>query len=238
MDITKQQELYSGKAKTVYKTNNPDKLIMLFRNDTSAFDGEKTAKLSGKGRINNLFNAHIMQLLATEGAPCAFEKLLSDQESLVKNLEMLPVECVIRNYTAGSICRRYGIDANKKLTPPMFEFFLKDDERHDPLINEDHILAFGWGCSDDIKQMREYSFLVNKVLSEFFDKQGLILVDFKLEFGLFNKKLYLGDEFTPDGCRIWDKNTKEIYDKDRFRQDLGDVVSGYAMAAEKLGVAL
>ncbi|MBP9722232.1 MAG: phosphoribosylaminoimidazolesuccinocarboxamide synthase [Gammaproteobacteria bacterium] len=235
MNYNKLRKLYSGKAKTVYQSENPDYLIMHFRDDTSAFDGVKKAAISGKGRINNLFNAHVMNLLAEAGIPIAFEKVLNNEESLVKNLSMLPVECVVRNYTAGSICRRYNIVPSIALNPAMFEFFFKNDELHDPLINEDHILAFGWANSAEITEMRELSLKVNSVLNKFFNNRDLILVDFKLEFGKFKNKLYLGDEFTPDGCRIWDKQTKQVYDKDLFRKDLGDLVAGYTAAAEKLG---
>jgi phosphoribosylaminoimidazole-succinocarboxamide synthase len=236
--VNKLTELYQGKAKTLFTTDNNAELIMLFRNDTSAFDGEKVAKLRGKGRINNYFNANIMQLLEDNGVQTGFIKLLSEQESLVKNLNMLPVECVVRNYTAGSITRRYGIDSGMELVPPMFEFFLKDDARHDPLITEQHIIAFDWATANEVTVMREYSLKVNNILKDFFEARGLILVDFKLEFGRFNNELYLGDEFTPDGCRIWDQATGQVYDKDIFRQDLGDVLEGYSKAAEKLGFGL
>lgn len=236
--MEKQQVLYSGKAKTLYATNNKDLLVMLFRNDTSAFDGEKIAKLAGKGKVNNLFNAHIMQLLESNGIATGFVKVLSENESLVKNLKMLPVECVIRNYAAGGIVRRYDISPQMEFRPPLFEFFLKNDKLHDPLVNNQHITTFGWASLEEVQQMQELSLAANKVLSEFFDQRGLILVDFKLEFGKYNNQLYLGDEFSPDGCRIWDKQTKEVYDKDLFRQGLGDVVSGYSKAAEKLGIDL
>lgn len=230
------QELYSGKAKTLYKTKNPDELIMLFRNDTSAFDGEKTASLSGKGKVNNYFNAHIMTLLASQDVPTGFIKILSEQESLVKNLTMLPVECVVRNYTAGSICRRYGIKPELELKTPLIEFFLKNDELHDPLINEQHIELFNWASGDEVEQIKLLALKTNKVLLNHFDSKGLILVDIKLEFGKHNGQLYLGDEFTPDGCRIWDKETKSVYDKDLFRKGIGDLVSGYKAAADKLGI--
>lgn len=236
--MIKQQELYSGKAKSLYSTDNPEQLIMFFRDDTSAFDGQKIEQLSDKGRVNNYFNAHIMQLLNQHGIPTGFLQLLSEQESLVKKLKMLPVECVIRNYTAGGLVRRYGIDSGVELNPPLIEFFIKDDARHDPLITEELIIRFGWATKVQLKQMREYTNTVNQVLVDYFLQHGLLLVDFKLEFGISNDELCLGDEFTPDGCRIWDKDTKEIYDKDRFRKGLGGVVAGYRAAAEKLGIAL
>lgn len=234
--MQKIQELYSGKAKTLYATDNPDYLLMQFRNDTSAFDGEKTANLAGKGRVNNLFNAFIMQLLKKHDIPVGFEKLVSDQESLVKNLSMLPVECVVRNYAAGGICRRYGLESGQEFSEPLIEFFFKKDELHDPLINTQHITLFGWANQEQVQQMQVLALKINTILVGYFEQRGLILVDFKLEFGIFDNMLYLGDEFSPDGCRIWDKSSKEVYDKDIFRKDLGDLVSGYAKAAQKLGI--
>ena len=234
--MKKANELYRGKAKTVYLTDDPDRLILHFRNDTSAFDGEKLAQLERKGMVNNYFNAFIMQKLMDAGIKTHFEEVLSDDESQVLRLEMLPIECVVRNITAGSVCRRLGIEEGKECNPPTFEFFLKDDELHDPMINDSHILTFGWATEDDIKQMKALTLQVNEVLKPLFDNAGMLLVDYKLEFGRFKGELVLGDEFTPDGCRIWDKDTKEKLDKDRFRQDLGDVIESYEIAGKRLGI--
>ena len=151
LNVEKQQELYKGKAKTVYATNDPDRLIMLFRNDTSAFDGKKLAQLDRKGMVNNRFNAFIMEKLAAAGIPTHFDGLLNDQESLVKKLTMLPVECVVRNRAAGSICRRLGLTEGQELNPPTFEFFLKDDSLGDPMINESHIETFGWATKEQVE---------------------------------------------------------------------------------------
>jgi phosphoribosylaminoimidazole-succinocarboxamide synthase len=179
-----------------------------------------------------------MQLLESSNIPTAFIRVLSAEQSLVKKLTMLPIECVVRNYTAGGLCRRYNIAPHQRLDPPMLEFFLKSDPLHDPLVTPEHIATFGWASPAEVNQMRELSLKINSLLYNFFDQRDLILADFKLEFGKFNNQLYLGDEFTPDGCRIWDKNTKDIYDKDLFRKDLGDLVAGYKTAAEKLGFQL
>ncbi|MDZ7802462.1 phosphoribosylaminoimidazolesuccinocarboxamide synthase [Thiohalophilus sp.] len=236
--MQKQQELYAGKAKTVFTTDDPDRLILEFRNDTSAFDGEKLAQLERKGMVNNKFNAFIMQQLQQAGIPTHFESLLSDQESVVKKLAMLPIECVVRNLSAGSLCRRLGVEEGQSLNPPVFEFFLKDDALHDPMINDYHILAFDWATAAEIERMKQLTFAVNDVLKRLFEQAGLLLVDYKLEFGRFEGELLLGDEFTPDGCRLWDAQTRDKLDKDRFRQGLGGVVEAYEEVARRLGIAL
>lgn len=231
-------ELFSGKAKTVYTTEDADKLVMLFRNDTSAFDGERIEQLDRKGMVNNKFNAFIMQCLAEAGIPVHFEALISDNESLVKRMDMIPVECVVRNYAAGSLCKRLGVDEGLELNPPVFEFFLKNDELHDPMINEFHIRSFGWAEESELKQMQALSFKVNGVLTKLFADAGMLLVDYKLEFGRFHGEIILGDEFSPDGCRLWDAETQEKLDKDRFRQGLGGVVEAYEAVAHRIGVEL
>ena len=230
--------LYAGKAKSLYLTDDPDNLLMHFRDDTSAFDGEKTEKLDRKGMVNNKFNAFIMQHLSTAGIPTHFQSLISDNKSLVKRLQMIPVECVVRNIATGSLCRRLGINDGLELEPPIFEFFLKDDARHDPMINESHILTFAWATAPEIAVMKVLTLKTNVILSKLFRAGGMILVDFKLEFGRLQDELLLGDEFTPDGCRIWDAQTHEKMDKDRFRQGLGGVVEGYEEVAHRLNVPL
>lgn len=236
--MQKQELLYSGKAKSVYATDDPDKLILQFRNDTSAFDGEKVAQLERKGMVNNKFNAFIMQTLVKAGIPTHFERLLSDDEALVKRLDMIPVECVVRNISAGSLCRRLGVAEGLDLNPPTFEFFLKNDALHDPMINEYHIRAFSWASQEEILRMTGLTFQVNVVLKRLFAQAGLLLVDFKLEFGRFGGEIFLGDEFSPDGCRLWDATTRDKLDKDRFRQGLGGVVEAYEEVARRLGVPI
>ena len=230
--------LVKGKAKTVYTTDDPDKLILHFRNDTSAFDGEKIEQLDRKGMVNNRFNAFIMQKLEQAGVPTQFEKLLSDDEVLVKKLAMIPVECVVRNIAAGSIVRRLGVEDGMALNPPTFEFFLKNDALHDPMINDYHIRSFGWATEAEVARMKELTFIVNDVLSKLFRDADLLLVDYKLEFGRYRGEVMLGDEFSPDGCRLWDAKTREKLDKDRFRQGLGGVVEAYEEVARRLGVSL
>jgi phosphoribosylaminoimidazole-succinocarboxamide synthase len=236
--MKKLAELYSGKAKTVYTTDEENKLILHFRNDTSAFDGEKVEQLDRKGMVNNKFNAFIMQKLEAAGVPTHFEKLLSDEESLFKRLDMLPIECVVRNISAGSLCRRLGIEEGLDLDPPTFEFFLKNDALHDPMINDAHIITFKWASQDEIDQMKALTFKVNDILKALFADAGMLLVDYKLEFGRYQGELMLGDEFSPDGCRLWDAATRKKLDKDRFRQGLGGVIEAYEEVAQRLGVEL
>jgi len=236
--MEKREPLYAGKAKSVYTTDDPSRLILHFRNDTSAFDGEKLEQLARKGMVNNRFNAFIMEQLESSGIPTHFVALLSDEESLVKRLDMIPVECVVRNFAAGSLVRRLGVEEGMALEPPTFEFFLKDDARHDPMINEYHIRTFGWASDEEVAEMKALTFRVNEVLTRLFRDAGLLLVDYKLEFGRYEGRVVLGDEFTPDGCRLWDAETREKLDKDRFRQGLGGVVEAYEAVARRLGVSL
>ncbi|WP_337881392.1 phosphoribosylaminoimidazolesuccinocarboxamide synthase [Rheinheimera sp.] len=236
--VEKTTELYRGKAKTVYATNNPDLLVLHFRNDTSAFDGQRIEQLDRKGMVNNKFNFFIMQKLEEAGIPTQAVELLSDTEVLVKRLTMIPVECVVRNVASGSLVRRLGVQDGLELNPPTFEMFLKNDALHDPMVNEYHVRSFGWATEAQLARMKELTFQVNAVLSKLFDDAGMILVDFKLEFGVFNGEIVLGDEFSPDGCRLWDKATRNKLDKDRFRQGLGGVVEAYEEVANRLGVKL
>ena len=234
--MEKHQQLYSGKAKSLYQTDDPERLIVCFRNDTSAFDGKKVAQLENKGKINNIFNAFIMRKLQLAGIETHFEAILAESESIVKKLTMIPLECVVRNIAAGSLCRRIGIEEGIDLAPPIFEFFLKDDSLGDPLVNDYHIQSFGWATKQQVATMKELTFAINTVLQPLFLEGDMLLVDYKLEFGLFHDKLILGDEFSPDGCRVWDKQTREKLDKDRFRQDLGHVVDSYKTIGKRLGL--
>jgi phosphoribosylaminoimidazole-succinocarboxamide synthase len=240
--MNKGQELYHGKAKTVYATDDPNWVIMHYRDDVSAFDGAKLAKLEKKGETNNYFNAFIMQLLEKEGVKTHFGKILNERESLVRAMKMLKVECVVRNICAGSMSKRLGIEEGTRLPEPIFEYFYKSDELHDPMVNDDHIRVLGWASEDDVQRMRIRSRQINNILKPLFDDAGIDLVDYKLEFGRAvddpNGQLLLGDEFTPDGCRLWDQKTGEKMDKDRFRRDLGNVIDFYREAAKRIGVPL
>ncbi|ADZ91233.1 phosphoribosylaminoimidazolesuccinocarboxamide synthase [Marinomonas mediterranea] len=234
--MEKRQELYAGKAKSVFRTDDPDKMVLVFRDDTSAFDGKKVEQLNRKGMVNNKFNAFIMQKLEDAGIPTHFESLLSDNESLVKRLDMMPVECVVRNVAAGSLCRRLGVEEGAKLTPPTFELFLKNDELGDPMINESHVESFGWAEATHLAEAKTLTYKVNDVLKALFAEGGMTLVDYKLEFGIFDGKVVLGDEFSPDGCRLWDAKTNEKLDKDRFRQGLGGVIEAYEDVGRRIGI--
>ncbi len=240
--MEKRQERYRGKAKTVYATDDPQHLIMHYRDDVSAFDGAKLAKLDRKGETNNRINAYVMGKLSAAGVPTHFVRLLNERDSLVKAMKMLPVECVVRNVCAGSMAKRYGIEEGTRLPEPIFEFFLKNDALHDPLVNDDHIRILGWANADEIAQMKKMTHEVNALLKPMFETAGIVLVDYKLEFGhtLDNPQgpLVLGDEFTPDGCRLWDVKTGEKLDKDRFRRDLGDVIEHYREVARRIGAPL
>ncbi len=186
--------------------------------------------------VNNKFNAFIMDKLAAAGIPVHQERLLSDTESLVKRLTMIPVECVVRNFAAGSLVKRLGVEEGKELNPPTFELFLKNDALGDPMVNEYHVRSFGWATDEQLARMKALSFQVNEVLKVVFDAGNMLLVDFKLEFGLFHGEIVLGDEFSPDGCRLWDKDTRKKLDKDRFRQGLGGVVEAYEEVGHRIGV--
>ena len=235
--MEKREELYAGKAKSVYATDDPDRLVLVFRNDTSAFDGKKVEKLDRKGAVNNQFNAFIMGKLAEAGIPTHFEKLLSPTEALVKRMQMIPLECVVRNFAAGSLVRRLGVTEGQALDPPTFELFLKNDALGDPMVNEYHARSFGWATEEQLAQMKTLTFRVNEVLKKLFEDGNMLLVDYKLEFGVFHGEVILGDEFSPDGCRLWDKDTRVKLDKDRFRQGLGNVVEAYEEVGRRLGIA-
>lgn len=234
--MEKREQLYAGKAKSIYRTDDPDHVIMLFRNDTSAFDGKRVEQLDRKGMVNNKFNAFIMTKLQEAGIPTHFVKQLSDTESLVKTMKMIPVECVVRNLAAGSLVRRLGVQEGLELNPPTFELFLKNDALGDPMVNEYHVQSFGWATPEQMVRMKELTFKINAVLKDLFAAGNMLLVDFKVEFGIYKGEVILGDEFSPDGCRLWDKDTREKLDKDRFRQNLGNVVESYELVGQRLGL--
>ncbi|MCE3027041.1 MULTISPECIES: phosphoribosylaminoimidazolesuccinocarboxamide synthase [unclassified Salinicola] len=235
--MQKRDLLYAGKAKSVYLSDDPQRLVLHFRDDTSAFDGKKKEALERKGMVNNRFNAFIMSKLAEAGIPTHFDQLLSDTECVVKKLEMIPVECVVRNLAAGGLVRRLGVEEGIALEPPTFELFLKNDEKGDPMINESLAETFGWATPEQLATMKSLTFRVNEVLKQLFLDGGMLLVDYKLEFGVFDGEIVLGDEFSPDGCRLWDAKTREKMDKDRFRQGLGGVIEAYEEVGRRLGMS-
>jgi phosphoribosylaminoimidazole-succinocarboxamide synthase len=227
----------SGKSKSLYHTDNPQQVIMEFRNDITAFNAEKFAQLAGKAKVNNDVNTYLMQYLQDHGVATHLIERLNETQALVKSLKMIPVEAVVRNYAAGNLCKRYGIEKGRVLQPPLFEFFLKNDALGDPPLRDEHILSFGLANVQDIAQMKQLTLRVNELLIPLFAAAGFWLVDFKLEFGRDHEgQLVLGDELSPDGCRIWDAKTQEIFDKDRFRQDLGQVVEHYEAVRQRLNI--
>jgi phosphoribosylaminoimidazole-succinocarboxamide synthase len=226
--MQKGKMIYEGKAKIMYETEDPDLLIQYFKDSATAFDGVKKAEISQKGVVNNKISTRIFEYLASKGIKSHFVRQLSDREMLVKRLQIIPLEVVMRNVIAGSLAKRYGLPEGGKLKSPLFELYYKSDALHDPMLTEDHALLLSFAPRAQLRKIRELAFTVNKLLVKYFDRRNIILVDFKLEFGLHKgKTLLLGDEVSPDGCRLWDRTTQEKLDKDRFRRDLGGVEEAY-----------
>lgn len=233
--MEKLEKLYEGKAKVLYKTDDPDKLIAYFKDSATAFDALKKATIEGKGVLNNKIASFFFELLNKEGIPTHFIKRISEREMLVYRVEIIPVEVVVRNVAAGSIVKRLGIKEKTEFKPPLIEFYLKNDELHDPIICKEHVLAMNLATEDEIERMKELALKVNEILGRFLKEQGILLVDFKLEFGRRpDGSIVVADEISPDTCRLWDEKTGERLDKDRFRFDLGDLIEGYKKILEKI----
>lgn len=220
--------LYEGKAKKIFSTENENEFVVYYKDDATAFNGEKKAEIASKGILNNKISTIMFEELAKEGIESHFIKSLSDREMLVKKVEILPLEVIVRNITAGSFCKRYGVEEGIILDQPIFEMSYKNDEYGDPLVNDDHAIALKLATQEEIDYIREQTLKINEIMKEFFLKLNLKLVDFKLEFGKdTDGNIILADEISPDTCRLWDVNTNEKLDKDRFRRDLGDLIQGY-----------
>jgi phosphoribosylaminoimidazole-succinocarboxamide synthase len=220
--------LYEGKAKRLYSTDNPGIVVVEYKDSFTAFNGEKRAEMSGKGRLNNLISSEIFRYLGENGVPVHFIKRVDELRQLAVKVRIFPLEVVVRNITTGSIVKRLGVTEGTKLPRPLVEFYYKDDALGDPLVTEDHALLFGWAAESDLSRIKEITLSVNKLLKEFFTPIGIVLVDFKLEFGRDDKgELLLADEVSPDTCRFWDSSTGDRLDKDRFRKDLGNVLGAY-----------
>lgn len=220
--------LYEGKAKKIFSTENENEFVVYYKDDATAFNGKKKAEIASKGILNNKISTIMFEELAKEGIESHFIKSLSDREMLVKKVEILPLEVIVRNITAGSFCKRYGVEEGIVLDQPIFEMSYKNDEYGDPLINDDHAVALKLATQEEIDYIRAQTLKINEIMKEFFLKMDLKLVDFKLEFGKdADGNIILADEISPDTCRLWDVNTNEKLDKDRFRRDLGDLVQGY-----------
>ncbi len=226
--MEKQQQLYEGKAKKVYATERDDLVIVSYKDDATALDGLKKGSIRGKGVVNNRMSNFLMRLLEKEGVPTHFVKELNDRETVVKKVSIVPLEVIIRNISAGSFAKRYGVEEGIVFKAPTIEFSYKNDELHDPLINEYHALALGLATGAEIERIKSLAFKVNSVLKAYFSALGVRLVDFKLEFGRTpDGNIVLADEISPDTCRFWDAETGEKLDKDRFRRDMGGVEEAY-----------
>ncbi|WP_296558522.1 phosphoribosylaminoimidazolesuccinocarboxamide synthase [uncultured Acetobacterium sp.] len=226
--MEKLEQLYEGKAKKVFKTDNPNEFIIEYKDDATAFNGEKKGSIGGKGVINNKMTGVVFTMLEEKGIPTHFIKILSEKEQLVKAVTIFQLEVIIRNTAAGSICKRLGLEEGLKLKSPIFEFCYKNDDFGDPVINDYHAIAMELATAEEIAVIREMTFKINDILKAYFLDKGINLVDFKIEFGKTNDgQIVLADEISPDTCRFWDVETNEKLDKDRFRRNLGHIEEAY-----------
>lgn len=219
--------IYEGKAKKVYSTENKDEVVVYYKDDATAFNGEKKGQIEDKGVLNNNISSMIFELLESKGVKTHFVKKLNDREQLCKKVEIIPIEVIVRNVAAGSMAKRLGLKEGYELKNTVFEICYKNDELGDPLINDYHAVSIGLTTFEELKEIYRVTELVNSTLKEFFLKQNIKLIDFKVEFGRFNGQILLADEISPDTCRFWDAKTNEKLDKDRFRRDLGNVKEAY-----------
>ncbi|NCC14873.1 MAG: phosphoribosylaminoimidazolesuccinocarboxamide synthase [Clostridia bacterium] len=233
--MEKTVQMYEGKAKKVYATNDENCCIVSYKDDATAFNGLKKGTIMGKGAINNRVTNHLMKLLEKSGIPTHFVEELSDRETVVKKVSIVPLEVIVRNIAAGSLAKRLGLEEGTKMKSTVLEFCYKNDELGDPMINEYHILAMGFAAKEDIDLIAKYSFKINEILSNYLKAANIELIDFKLEFGkTADGQLVLADEISPDTCRFWDTVTGEKLDKDRFRRDLGHVEDAYQEVLKRL----
>ncbi|WP_419251917.1 phosphoribosylaminoimidazolesuccinocarboxamide synthase [Caulobacter sp. ErkDOM-YI] len=237
---TRRKKIYEGKAKILYEGPEPGTLIQYFKDDATAFNGEKKAQLEGKGVINNRISEYVMTRLNGIGVQNHFIRRLNLREQLIKEVEIIPLEVVVRNIAAGSIATRLGLPEGQALPRSIIEFYYKDDKLNDPMVSEEHITAFNWAATQEIDDMMAMALRVNDYLSGLFSGVGITLVDFKIEFGRIYEgdfsRVILADEISPDSCRLWDSQTNEKLDKDRFRRDLGNVIESYTEVARRLGI--
>lgn len=234
--MEKKELLYEGKAKKVFTTEDPDALIVSYKDDATAFDGQKKGTIVGKGAINNRMTNHVFKLLEAEGVPTHLIQELNDRETAVKKVEIVPLEVIIRNFSAGSFAKKMGMEEGIELKCPTLEFSYKNDDLHDPFINSYYALALDLVTQEEIDVISKYAFKVNEVMRKYFAGLGIELIDFKIEFGRYHGQIILADEVSPDTCRLWDKETHEKLDKDRFRRDLGNVEDAYNEVFKRLGI--
>ncbi|MGI6239561.1 MAG: phosphoribosylaminoimidazolesuccinocarboxamide synthase [Christensenellales bacterium] len=227
--------LYEGKAKKVYETDQPDRLIVSYKDDATAFNGLKKGSIAGKGAVNNRVTNHLMRLLEQSGIPTHFVEQLKDNETVVKRVTIVPLEVIVRNIAAGSLSKRLGLPEGTRMRKTVLEFCYKNDELGDPMVNEYHIYAMNLATESELKQMSEYSLRINEILSNYLKSVGIELIDFKLEFGRTGDgEIVLADEISPDTCRFWDSVTSEKLDKDRFRRDMGGAEDAYHEVLRRL----
>jgi phosphoribosylaminoimidazole-succinocarboxamide synthase len=232
--MKKLDQVYEGKAKKVFTTDDPKIVIVDYKDDATAFNGLKKGTITGKGVVNNKVSNHFFRLLESKGIPTHYIEQLSDRETAVRHVEILPVEVIVRNRAAGSFSKRMGIEEGSALSCPILEYSYKNDELGDPFINSYYIRALNLASDTEMEKVKEYSFAVNDILREYLDGLGIELIDFKLEFGRFDGSVVLADEISPDTCRFWDKSTGKKLDKDRFRRDLGEVEEAYREIIKRL----
>lgn len=232
--MDKREMLYEGKAKRVFKTDNPKEYIVSYKDDATAFNGEKKGTIASKGIVNNTMSAIIFKMLEEKGIPTHLIEQLNDRETLVKAVKILPLEVIPRNIAAGSLAKRLGIEEGTVLKQPVLELSYKDDDLGDPMINESHALAIGLATQEQLDIVTKYAMQINTILIEYFAERKMKLVDFKIEFGLYDGEVILADEISPDTCRLWDADTNKKLDKDRFRRDLGDVEEAYQEVLNRL----
>ncbi|MBQ5335205.1 MAG: phosphoribosylaminoimidazolesuccinocarboxamide synthase [Oscillospiraceae bacterium] len=232
--MTKGEQLYEGKAKKVFATSDPDLVIVSYKDDATAGDGAKRGTIAGKGVINNRMTNYMFSLLEKEGIPTHLVEELSDRDTLVKKVEIVPLEVIVRNVAAGSFSKRMGVEEGRELLCPILEFSYKNDDLHDPFINDYYALALGLATKEEIDTIAKYAFAVNEFMKKFFKGLNIDLIDFKLEFGRFKGQIVLADEISPDTCRFWDSTTHEKLDKDRFRRDMGGVEEAYQEIMKRL----
>lgn len=232
--MKKGEFMYEGKAKKIYKTEDPSLVIVEFKDDATAFDGVKKDTLADKGILNNRLSSIFFELLEDNGVATHYVKPLSEREMLVKVLEIIPVEVIVRNIAAGSLSKRLGIEEGTEMKKTVLEFSLKDDELHDPMINHYHIYAMELATAEEMAEIEKAALIINDILVPYLLGKGITLVDFKLEFGRHKGEILLGDEISPDTCRFWDSSSKEKLDKDRFRRDMGGVVEAYREVLRRL----
>tara|TARA_B100001059_G_scaffold221846_1_gene245227 strand:- start:123 stop:842 length:720 start_codon:yes stop_codon:yes gene_type:complete len=231
--------LYEGKAKQLIKGPNKDTLIQVFKDDATAYNKKKHKIFKSKGVLNNKISEHIMKLLESKKVPTHFVKRLNDRQQLIKKCEIIPIEFVVRNIASGSICSRLGIKDGLKLKKPLLEYYLKEDSLDDPIVSRDHLELFVWATKKEIEKIDKMSLKINHYLTSHFKKKGIILVDFKIEFGRLSsdkRKIILADEISPDSCRLWDSKSKTKLDKDVFRKGIGNLIDAYEEVASRLGI--